>query len=76
MSVFRLTAVPQKCVIQLSFITKSFNIFGEKFSCPVKYDGVTKCRIYLARAVDKLRAFGNTASLSSDYLKYGEFDMI
>ena len=53
------------------FITKLFNIFGEKFSCAAQYDGVTKCRIYLARAVDKLRAVGNTASLSSDYLKYG-----
>ena len=63
-------------MIQLSFIRKSFNIFGEKFSCPARYDGVTKCTIYRARAVDELRAVGNTASLLSDYVKYGEFDMI
>ena len=60
-------------MIQHYFIRKSFNIFGEKFSCPAKYDGVNKCRIYLARAVDKLGAFGNAASLSLDYLKYGNF---
>jgi hypothetical protein len=60
--------------VQNNFIIrKSLHIFGDKFSCPAKYDGVTKCRIYLAREVDKLRTVGNPASLSSDYLKYGEF---
>jgi len=50
----RLTAVPQKCVIEVPCITKSFDIFGEKSSCRARYEGVTKCRIYRARAVGKI----------------------
>ena len=51
------TAVAQKCMIQLSCITKSFDIFRDKSSCRARYKVVNKCRVYVARAVGKIAGF-------------------